>query len=226
MKINITLFVLSLLVTTTAITDAHARRMKDYSLSEKESLRLPSRNTNQSGNYDQFWNNNNTNNSDGINNGGGVNQQNNNRGFNFGTPPLNGTNYNTQLPSQASTQFMVGYCDDNFQPLLANSGRIAQLNACISEQKKQACNMFLGMPIDAQRAVDSVISCDYTRANEGQLDENGYVQQMPSAGDCTNGDSLRMNLLKQYWRDQNTAYAIVFLPDMVLNGAARCMGGQ
>lgn len=219
-----TLFIItaSLLATLSITDNAHARRMKDYSLSEEESLRLPSRNTNQSGNYQEFWNRNNNN----TTNNNGYNQQPSNRGFNFGNSPINGSNYNTQLPNQPSTQFMVGYCDQDFQPLLANSGRIAQLNACINQQKKQACDMFLNMPLDAQRIIDSVISCDYSMANQGQLDQNGNPQQLPSGLDCSNGDSLRMSLLKQYWRDQNTAYAVVFLPDMVLNGAARCMGGQ
>jgi hypothetical protein len=201
-----------------AATDASAQRMHDYSLSEKESLKVRSSNGGTSGNYQQFMNND----TDGYN----QQQQMNGPSFNLGNS-LRGSNYNTQLPNQPSSQFMVGYCDENFQPMLSKSGRIASLNACLSEQKKQACDMFQRLPVDAQRVMDSAINCVYTLANEGQMNNPGYMQQqpLPNNMDCSNGDSLRMNLLKQYWRDQNVSYAIVFLPDMVLDGPSRCMGG-
>lgn len=184
--------------------DAHAQRMRDFSMPESDSLNQPTSNKSQSGNYQQY-----------------MNQQGSGDRFNY----QRGSNSNMQLPNQPSTQFMAGYCDPNFRPLLANRGNVANLNNCMENQKKQACDMFANLPRDAQRTMDSIIACQYNNANDGGMDENGYVQQGRGMQDCSEGDSIRMNLLRQYWNNQNTAYAIVFLPDMVADGASQCMGG-
>lgn len=207
------------LLACTITTDAYAQRMRDYSLSEEESMKVKPSNNNPSGNYQQFMN--------GQNNYNG-NDQRSGPSFNLGNS-LRGGSYNTQLPNQPSTQFMVGYCDQNFKPMLSNTGRIASMNACIDDQKKQACDMFQRLPLEVQNAMDAVISCVYNAANEGGMAMPGYTQQqqqqMPVGLDCSANDSIRLNLIKQYWRDQNVTYAVVFLPDMVLDGPGRCMGG-
>jgi hypothetical protein len=185
------------------ISDAQAQRMRDFSMPEGESLQQGTTRSNKTIVQP------------------GMNQNNYNNNYNRGS----GYN-NAQLPGQPSSQFMVGYCDPNFQPVLANTGRIGNLNNCMENQKKEACDMFAGLPRDVQRIMDSVISCEYNNTNGGQMDENGYINQAPQQNDCSQGDSARMNMLRQYWNNQNLAYAIVFLPDMVASGASRCMGGN
>lgn len=194
---------------------AWARPIHDYSMSPEESLRQGNSHKGRpSGNYHQFWNHNQT------QSGGQYNRYND-----MGRYNSRSSNYNTQLPDQPASQFMTGFCDPNFKPLLANSGRIASLNACLDDQKKQACDRFGSLPNDVQKEMDKVIGCLYNASNNGQMDENGSIQQAPQQ-DCTRDDAVRLDMLKQYWSDQNVAYAILFLPDMVLGGAARCMGGS
>ncbi len=196
------------LITCLISFDASAQRMHDFSMDEQESLQQGTTRSNPSGNYQQFQNQQ------------PANQ--NNPSFN---PGLSGSsNYNTQLPGQPASRFMAGYCDPNFKPMLSNAGRIASMNACIETQKKQACDMFAQLPSDAQQVMDSSIGCVYNQANNGQMDENGFIVQNGGAQDCSAGDSQRINLLQRYWQQQNVAYAIVFLPDMVLNAPNRCMG--
>lgn len=192
-------------------TDAYAQRMRDYSMSPEESMQQGTkRSGNSSGNFQEFWDR-------------GTQQQ-NPSGYNNRYNRSSG-NYDPQLPGQPSSQFMAGYCDPNFKPMLSNTGRIASLNACLDEQKAQACDMFAGLPPEVQKEMDGIIGCQYMAANDGQMDENGYVQP-GQPRDCSYGDTVSMQMLRAYWQDQRVAYAIVFLPDMVLNGSSRCMGVQ
>jgi hypothetical protein len=127
--------------------------------------------------------------------------------------------------------YMEGYCDPNFKPILANNAKYARMASCLEEQKQQACGMYQVLPADAKRSLDFTLNCLGAQQNGGEMVEaaDGTLQPAPVTGaarDCGAFDTQRLTLLKQYWQDANTAYALVFLPDLVMDSGGQCMGGR
>jgi hypothetical protein len=106
-------------------------------------------------------------------------------------------------------RFMDGYCDPNFN---AGVGAGQASQGCIDNAKRQACDIFSRLPRDAQGLLDRTLSCAFS------ADSGGYG----SYDDCAGYDSQRLQAIKAYWNDQETVYALVFLPDLVQNPAASC----
>jgi hypothetical protein len=208
------LLTMALLASLTLTNDALAQKMRDFSMSPEESQRVPSTsNTNSNnpvgGNYDQYMQQQ----QQGGNSGDYSNYQRASRG-------------GSGIPGQPASNFMQGYCDPNFKPIV-NAGNIANLQACIETRKQQTCEQFAALPNDVKNSLDFAIECAYTAANGGEMDENGYIaQQAPVNPACAGTDSERMALLKKHWRDQNVSYSIVFMVDQVINATAGCVGGR
>jgi len=145
-------------------------------------------------------------------------------------------NQNNQMPGQyptpllpngatatASTNFMDGYCDRNFTPGIASDPRYANLAACVKQQKEQVCLQFQQLPSDVKQVMNEALVCIQSGGDILPPDQE-YDQHNPA---CNNTDATRLQLLKKYWRDPNTAYALVFMPDDVLTGPTKCLrGGQ
>lgn len=76
-------------------------------------------------------------------------------------------------------------------------------------QRQQACGRFTHTPVPVQKLLNQAIDCEANAAD-------------PSSYGCDSMDASRLDLLKQYWQDEDTAYTILFLPDLVLNSAENC----
>lgn len=109
----------------------------------------------------------------------------------------------------ASNRFMDTYCNPNFRPLaMQNNG---SMQNCLTTQRQDVCQQFQHLPADAQQTLDQTINC-YNADDRGT--------------DCSSFDSRRLQLIKRYWNDQNTARSLVFLPDDIINGSNKCMGAR
>lgn len=135
-----------------------------------------------------------------------------------------------QQPVNNQGHFMDGYCDPNFKPLLARNPKYAGMANCLEQQKQQACGLYAALPPDARGVMDATMDCMAQQQNGG-LEEapDGTLQPTAApaiARDCSYNDSQRLNLLKRYWQDANTAYALVFIPDLAMDAGGSCMGGR
>lgn len=90
-------------------------------------------------------------------------------------------------------------------------GYMAQFCAgsCGGDAKQQACTRFKAAAVNVQELLDRVVTCEVKSGSTVEYD-------------CDSLDSSRIDLLKQYWQDEDMSYTILFLPDMVLNAAANC----
>lgn len=119
-----------------------------------------------------------------------------------------------------SGHFMSGYCDPDFKPVIANAPGLSGLQSCLEEQKQQVCEAFQTLPADAARALDDTIGCIYVTSENDP--SNAQPANDPA---CVTNDSLRLRLVKKYWRDEHIAHALVFMPDEVLNASGKCIRG-
>lgn len=82
--------------------------------------------------------------------------------------------------------------------------------SCIDAQKQEACERFERAAVNIQRVMAQAIDCEADTTN-------GHTKS-----DCDSTDASRLDLLKQYWDDEDSSYTLLFLPDMVFNAAANC----
>lgn len=85
----------------------------------------------------------------------------------------------------------------------------ANTNPCQNTQKQQVCERFRSAAVNVQQVLDRAIACEVNAAQGVE-------------SDCDGLDAGRLDLLKQYWQDEDMSYTILFLPDMVQNAAASC----
>lgn len=108
-----------------------------------------------------------------------------------------------------------GRNQQNFINVFCSSGYAPKINltdtqqACMENQRKQACERFGRININIKRILSKAIDCE--------SNTNGYIKS-----GCDGLDTSRLDLLKQYWQDEDIAYTILFLPDMVLNSPVNC----
>lgn len=122
-------------------------------------------------------------------------------------PPEQGNGALTNTPS---ARFMDGYCDPNFRPAVQVNN---PLQNCLQQTRLQACDMFRRLPQEAQNAVDQTVTCANTAYEEETI-------RLPST--CKENDRSRLQLIKKYWQEKDTAYALVFLPGMVTDTGSLC----
>jgi|CXWL01.1.fsa_nt_gi hypothetical protein len=96
-----------------------------------------------------------------------------------------------------------------------SAGYIPQTNSSIADQscqdtqRQQACERFARAAVNVQRILSQAIDCEASTSNYRN-------------SDCDGLDATRLDLLKQNWQDEDLAYTILFLPDMVLNSTENC----
>ncbi len=154
------------------------------------------------------------------------------------TPQGAGTNNGIPPSGAPSNNYMEGYCDPNFKPMISRNARYASMASCLQQQRDEACRMYHAAPNDAQRAMDESINCTAQMNNMSGMDgaddgngddedgwgNGGAAQQRPRMpSSCGAADSRRLSMLKRYWSDQNTAYALVFVPDLVMDNSGTCL---
>lgn len=119
-------------------------------------------------------------------------------------PLLNG------LPSPNRGQnyqgFINKFCGSGYVPKKAST---ASQQDCMDTQRQQACERFSRATVNVQKTLNQAIDCELNSTNLSQFG-------------CEGMDASRLDLLKQYWQDEDISYSILFLPDMVLNSAANC----
>ncbi len=193
------LIALLLLGTHGNLTMAYAQRMQDYSMSPEESLQQPDISGSQPSNYNQFIR------------GAQQPQQHSPIGAIGGNVGAVGQ---AGLPSAASANsFMAGFCDPGFRPAVAATTGV---QACIEQQRQNACQEFQRLPQEVQDVIDRSISCAYIAASGEAPSDN--------AG-CANENAARLELLKKYASDPLSNHALIFMQDSVLNPSANCAGG-
>ncbi len=111
-------------------------------------------------------------------------------------PPVNGDELSA--PSSSDSSFMNKFCASK-----------DSVPTCRESQRMETCDRFKRTAINVQQVLDRVVACD------------AKVQKGIEA-DCDGLDAGRLDLLKQYWQDEDMSYTILFLPDMVQNAAADC----
>ncbi len=99
---------------------------------------------------------------------------------------------------------------NNFCSNITRKNVDASQLSCIDAQKQEACERFERAPVNIQRVMVQAIDCE-ADTNSGH-----------AKSDCDSSDASRLDLLKQYWDDEDSSYTVLFLPDMVFNAAASC----
>ena len=208
-----------------------AQRMRDMSLSVEDTnrqLATPQKapiNTADPG----FHNDSNLNNGSLLNNNDGYNDG-YNENFKFDPnapidPDMANQIYDVNAPNnltgnsltgtRRSPPTMRGLNQQGFINKFCSSGYSSQASAtaaqqsCIDTQRQEACERFGHTAVNIQRVLSQAIDCE--------ANSSGYT-----SSDCDGMDASRLDMLKQYWQDEETSYTILFLPDMVLNSVANC----
>ncbi len=176
-------------------TDASAQYMRDQSLSVEDTMREPD--ISYSSNPTSTWQN-----QSGQMGEPGLADQ-----------PLPGE-YRDDDYAREGARFMDSYCDPNFRPLVPVRVGMA---SCFESIKQKACDGFARLPAEVQGPMNRLVECQYNVAEE----PSEYADETR----CARLEHEQMRLLKHYWRDQNTAYTILFLPDLVINAGSFCTGG-
>lgn len=188
-----------------AVPEAQAQRMQDLSMSPSEMIQQQQQ---------QAVHNNNA-------------PQNNSLTANPYTAPQY-NNMTAPQPAQnfqASSNYMDGYCDPNFRTMLSGSPRYAGMEACLQQQRQDACARYKAVAPDVKAALDSSINCIYLSSNgDGGDEEDGeWHTGSRSPRSCGDASMARLDLLKKYWTDENASYALVFLPDDVMDTSGKCL---
>ena len=103
--------------------------------------------------------------------------------------------------------FINKFCGSGYTPKKTST---ASQQDCMDTQRQQACERFSHATVNVQKTLSQAIDCESNSAYSTQ-------------SDCDGMDASRLDLLKQYWQDEDISYTILFLPDMVLNSAANCV---
>lgn len=176
-------------------------RMQDLSLSPEDSMRQPNINNNP---IEKQYQNDIT-----------------RRSMSKDQPAFNAPPPRADEGMMPSKSFMEGFCDSNFVPLLANNRRYFGKEDCLKNLRDEACSRFTNLPKDAKLVLDEAISCMFTNGN-------GYASDHPSVSDndymvCGSTYARRIEMLKKYSADPYTNYALIYLPDDVLDSSGRCV---
>ena len=97
------------------------------------------------------------------------------------------------------------------------SASYAGIANCLAQQKTDACRLYQSVPQDVKQALDDSINC------MAQMSDTAGNATTASVSNCGVTDTRRLALVKRYWNDANLAYALVFVPDLVMDNAGDCL---
>ncbi|MGE0753739.1 MAG: hypothetical protein AB7L92_01105 [Alphaproteobacteria bacterium] len=176
-----------------ASSTAYAQRMRDFSLSPGETMREPDNiNPNSTDPYLRPP-------------PGGTTE-----GYGYGGSR---NNFSSATGTPQRTFFMEEYCQPGLQPIIRSS-RVRGIMECYDSVKQQACERFSKLPEDAVTLVDNTVRCVYQTAESGSGASYDVHCRQPYAE--------QLWVLKKYWNEPDTAYTILFLPDMVVDSTLFC----
>lgn len=107
---------------------------------------------------------------------------------------------------QGQQGFINRFCNSGY---ISKTASTPAQQDCMDTQRQQACERFSHATVNVQRTLSQAIDCELNSTN------------MVQSG-CDGMDASRLDLLKQYWQDEDISYTILFLPDMVLNSTDNC----
>lgn len=126
-----------------------------------------------------------------------------------------------------SNNYMTGYCDPNFKPMVSRNAQYATMAACLQQQREEACGLYKSAGADVRRAIDDSVNCAAQSMGGAEENEDGTLNfgavASPLAAACGDADTRRLGLIKKYWSEKDTAYALVFVPDLVMDNSANCL---
>lgn len=102
--------------------------------------------------------------------------------------------------------FMAEFCASDYKNKISGN---TTFQSCQETQRQQACDRFSRATVSVQRLLSQAIDCDLSTLTF-------------STGECDGLDAGRLDLLKQYWQDEEMSYTVLFLPDMVTNIVSNC----
>jgi hypothetical protein len=111
-------------------------------------------------------------------------------------------------PAHAVRGFMSSFCSDDVS---TRSPLNTAAASCKNSQREMACERYQRATVDVQRLLDQVVTCENSGVGMGAQDIN-----------CDVLDAGRIDLLKQYWQDEDASYTILYLPDMVSRSLDKC----
>ena len=185
-------YLLALILILTA-SNASAQRIRDMSLSPTESMRQPDNSNSNTQPIGGSWSNNFEQNHEGTGH--------------IQNAPYAGAGY-----EQINTRyFMESYCSQNNKPII-HSQHLANMTSCIEDIRNKACDAFRRLPDDARMSVDGATECIFS------AEDTPYTETKA----CGRFERDQLVLVKKYWSNPDTAYAILFIPDMVTNPQIFC----
>lgn len=130
-----------------------------------------------------------------------------------------------------ANNYMEGFCDPQFKPLISRSSSYAVIAQCLARMREQACSLYRTLPEDAKKSVDASINCLSTHAGGGGLTEAADGTLQPEAAstatpECYQADAERLEMVKRYWKEQQIAYGLVFIPELTMDNSGSCIGGR
>ena len=132
------------------------------------------------------------------------------------TTPI--TSDNTALPSKS---FMEGYCDPSFVSMLANNRKYFGQEQCLGQVRDDACARFKALPREVKDVLDEAVGCMFANSNGYAIDKNQPVDNQSI--ECGASYARRIEMLKKYYTDYYANYALLFMPDDILDTPGRCV---
>jgi hypothetical protein len=120
-----------------------------------------------------------------------------------------------------SDSFMERYCEPNFISMLANNRKYYGQEECLKLVRDDACARFKALPKEVAKVLDEAIDCLFANSNGFAVDK--YQHIVNESAQCADSYVQRINMLKIYYTDYYTNYALLFMPDDVLDTPGRCV---
>jgi hypothetical protein len=120
-----------------------------------------------------------------------------------------------------SDSFMERYCEPNFISMLANNRKYYGQEECLKLVRDDACARFKALPKDVAKVLDEAIGCLFANSNGFAVDKHQRI--VNESTECADSYVQRINMLKIYYTDYYTNYALLFMPDDVLDTPGRCV---
>jgi hypothetical protein len=115
-------------------------------------------------------------------------------------------------PEDTAKRFMDNYCNMQSPPL---TQKLPGMQECLQNQRQQICELYARTSTEVQRVISDAAECQMRLLES----ENR------TATNCDVHATARLNLMQRNWQDQNTTWALAFIPEQVTAGGSSCLPG-
>jgi hypothetical protein len=136
-------------------------------------------------------------------------------------PATHGATPPSAQPGDIARSFMKRYCEPDFISILANNRRYFGQEACLTLVRDDACARYKTLPEEIREALDEAVGCMFANGNGYAIEKNQPVAGQSTA--CGATYARRIELLKRYYTDYYANYALLFMPDDILDTPGRCV---